>query len=226
MPRQLAVGLETIEELRQTRLVLHDVNHLARRFADADKDGNRALDFSEWARGVLPKPMCAQFTESTLRAWFQSADLDGDGRLSVEEYFIFALSFACDKVGVDAVVRHDAVLRASYHRERNYSNTGYVAGYHGYNHVWGCFGASLQAWVRFGESARRHAPTPLITAASYTRSRGGAPTTRRRSACSSTATAAPGRPRTRARRATRQASQGRRRCGCAEVAQERVSRSV
>ena len=106
MPRKRTVGLETIEDIRQTRQVLRDVNYLARRFADADRDANRGvIGFKEWARAFLPQAMCAQFPEATLQDWFLAADVDGDQQLTIDEFFTWCLAFSCDKVGVEAVVR-------------------------------------------------------------------------------------------------------------------------
>jgi Ca2+-binding EF-hand superfamily protein len=61
------------------------------RFAEADADGNLDLTFSEFVK-MQPAEVRTRFDEETLRGWFEAADTDGDGVVSVNEFLLWSLA--------------------------------------------------------------------------------------------------------------------------------------
>ena len=67
-------------------------------FAEADADENNELDFEEFIN-VLPPQTTKWHSRTEIREWFKIADVDGDGVLSLTEYFVWSLNFASRKSG-------------------------------------------------------------------------------------------------------------------------------
>ena len=67
-------------------------------FAEADADGNNELDFEEFIK-VLPPHTTKWHSRREIREWFKLADLDGNGVLSLQEFFLWSLNFAARKSG-------------------------------------------------------------------------------------------------------------------------------
>lgn len=104
-----AANLESVDERRRTRKVLNDTWTTARRFADAAVHRDLRLDF-EGFKCMMPPGMLRAFSEDELRMWFDAIDRDGvdgekNGYWSITEFFIWALSNASVKFGMDAVMR-------------------------------------------------------------------------------------------------------------------------
>ena len=72
------------------------------RFSDADADGNMRLDFDEF-HAMLPVEVRDEFDSAQLRAWFDAADLDGSGELSMSEYFVWTLRNATETHGGNVI---------------------------------------------------------------------------------------------------------------------------
>ena len=72
------------------------------RFAEFDKNQDQQLDFDEFYE-MQPKNIKEKFSVSDVRAWFNAADLDGSGTLSMEEYFKWSLGSAAQKHGSRAL---------------------------------------------------------------------------------------------------------------------------
>ena len=79
-----------------------DMKQASCRFAEFDRDGNQQLDFEEFY-AMLPSSVHASCTDSDVRWWFNSADTDGDGNISVNEFFLWSLHNAQEKWGSNAL---------------------------------------------------------------------------------------------------------------------------
>lgn len=73
----------------------------AQAFDDADEDGNEELDFDEWV-AMLPAKTRNSRTQEQLRDIFKVADINGNGVLSLDEFFLWSLSLASMTSGADA----------------------------------------------------------------------------------------------------------------------------
>ena len=62
----------------------------ALRFAEADKDGNNALDWDEFL-DMQPSRIRECHSDDEIRKWFQEADVDGNGTVSINEFFLWSL---------------------------------------------------------------------------------------------------------------------------------------
>ena len=62
------------------------------------------LDFEEFL-AIQPRAVRAQHSIDTIRSWFDSADSDGDGRVNVNEFFVYSLGAAAANVGPGALAR-------------------------------------------------------------------------------------------------------------------------
>lgn len=56
----------------------------------ADKDGNNALDWDEFLE-MQPTRIRETHSEAEIREWFEMADVDGNGSVSINEFFIWTL---------------------------------------------------------------------------------------------------------------------------------------
>ena len=67
-------------------------------FMDADVDGNHQLSYEEFQQ-LVPANMRASLSEEDIREIFDSADLDGSGTISMDEYFLWTLKLAAAQTG-------------------------------------------------------------------------------------------------------------------------------
>ena len=100
-PRKARFSSDSTPEATETEL-LNDTMQSARRFADADTDGDMKLDFDEFV-AMQPAAMREKTPLADFKLWFDSADADGNGSLSIGEYFIWTLHSASEKHGEDAL---------------------------------------------------------------------------------------------------------------------------
>ena len=68
--------------------------------ADIDCDG--CLDLEEFI-SMVPGPMRHEFSSEELGLWFAQADRDGNGILTVDEYFLWSLTNAMASFGANAL---------------------------------------------------------------------------------------------------------------------------
>ena len=64
---------------RATVQVLNDTQANARRFAEADRDGNQQLDFDEFL-AMQPAGVRKRFGSEQIRAWFDAAECGARSR--------------------------------------------------------------------------------------------------------------------------------------------------
>jgi len=90
------------DERKRAAALQNEVSLSARRFAEADADGDERLAFDEFLI-MLPPAMLDRYSTAQIRIWFDTADLDGNGDLSVNEFFVWSLNNATAKHGFDAL---------------------------------------------------------------------------------------------------------------------------
>ena len=83
------------------------VREVAHAFLSADKSGDRRLTFDEFLDAV-PAQMKANRSERALKSLFNVVDADKDGAVSIDEFFIWTLSFLQDSQasGLEEVFQH------------------------------------------------------------------------------------------------------------------------
>ena len=81
---------------------LADMQTHARRFADADHSSDQLIDFDEF-KEMLPAKLKKQFSAEQVRAWFDAADRDGSGEISIGEYFLWTLHNTAELHGPDVL---------------------------------------------------------------------------------------------------------------------------
>jgi hypothetical protein len=62
----------------------------ALRFAEADQDGNMELTFDEFIQ-MQPQQVREQHGVETLRGWFEAADTDSSGSVSINEFLLWCV---------------------------------------------------------------------------------------------------------------------------------------
>ena len=87
---------------RVVKAIMNDTKDWARRFADSDSEGDRALTFDQFY-ALHPQSLREKHDLETFRVWFSSADLDGNGELSITQFFLWALNNALLKHGEPAL---------------------------------------------------------------------------------------------------------------------------
>ena len=68
-----------------------DTQEQAMRFAEYDENGDCKLDWDEFY-AMQPKHLRSQFSPQVIRSWFDAADINGDGVLSINEFFLWTMS--------------------------------------------------------------------------------------------------------------------------------------
>lgn len=76
----------------------------ALRFAEADVDGNLDLSFEEFVE-MQPQKVREQHGVETLRGWFEAADTDNSGTVSINEFLIWSLAKEQTRTGDDSGLR-------------------------------------------------------------------------------------------------------------------------
>ena len=88
--------------MQGSHILYSNMNQASMRFAEFDRDGNCHLDFDEFL-AMQPKQMRTRFTTAEFRQWFESADVDQSGQLSVNEFFKWCMSSASQVHGGDSL---------------------------------------------------------------------------------------------------------------------------
>ena len=94
--------------LRLRRQQLAEFVQDASSFSEHDLDANQKLDFEEFL-AMQPRKLREQFTPKEIRVWFNAADENRDGTLSVNEFFAWSMSNCALKYG--AMHLHEAFER-------------------------------------------------------------------------------------------------------------------
>jgi len=95
-----------VRDLQQTPKVMQEV---ARAFLQADKDGDWRLLFDEFLL-VVPAALRAKCSTDELRDLFSVVDSDGNGSVSIDEFYVWTLSFLKTSKGSgldDVFLRYD-----------------------------------------------------------------------------------------------------------------------
>lgn len=82
--------------------VLNDTELDARRFMEADDNGDMQLSFDEFFQ-MQPSPTRKKFGYKQIREWFDDADTDKSGTVSIGEYFTWTLRNAAENHGWDVM---------------------------------------------------------------------------------------------------------------------------
>lgn len=94
-----------------SKKVANEVLDGARRFADCKLDSDAGLNFDAFV-AFQPPQLRNSFDAAAFRIWFESADMDADGRLSASEVFLWMLRNAGIKHGDSALLylftQHDS----------------------------------------------------------------------------------------------------------------------
>lgn len=90
------------EDVENSRKLTNDTRLDMTRFAEYDSDGNCKLDFEEFY-AMQPARVRNEFTSAQIHEWFDAADLNTDGVLSINEFFRWSLMNASQKHGAAAL---------------------------------------------------------------------------------------------------------------------------
>ena len=74
------------------------------RFADFDRNGDQKLDFEEFY-ALQTKQVRDQYTADEVRVWFEAADANGDGSISISEWFMWTLANLAEMHGEASLAR-------------------------------------------------------------------------------------------------------------------------
>ena len=94
------------------------------RFAEVD-DGDQELDFEEFL-AMMPRLIRKTHSTEEIRVWFDSADVDGSGLLSINEYFKWTLAMNATQHGSDALVVRASPRLSSLLLPRNMPRFGHM----------------------------------------------------------------------------------------------------
>lgn len=83
---------------RQARAFATSTTDDARRFTEADRDSDQRLDFAEFY-SMQPRAVLDRFSAKQVREMFDAADVNGDGVLSINEFFFYSLGNAMSSKG-------------------------------------------------------------------------------------------------------------------------------
>ena len=67
-------------------------------FYQGDINGDEVLDFAEFC-SIAPKAMRDSLSPEEMKALFDSVDLDKNGNVTLDEFFIWTLSFVQESTG-------------------------------------------------------------------------------------------------------------------------------
>jgi len=81
----------------RTAEALKHCKRKALEFEEADADGDQEINFDEFVSYILP--ITGERSEEDLREWWALMDIDGDGLLRKDEYFVYSLCAASRKSG-------------------------------------------------------------------------------------------------------------------------------
>ena len=70
--------------------VRHDLQRYSLRYAEADVDGDSELTFEEFV-AMQPLRVREAHSEQDMRGWFESADTDHNGTVSINEFFMWTM---------------------------------------------------------------------------------------------------------------------------------------
>ena len=108
---------------QQTTLLLNEQQSDAMRFTEADVNGDQRLDFDEWL-ALMPPRLRREFGTEDLRSWFDAADLDKNGTLSIDEFFLWSLNNGVECMSATSAGPRsgaDLLLRLFAHYDSNKS---------------------------------------------------------------------------------------------------------
>ena len=87
---------------KQKNNLIHSVLEASARFTDMDTDGNEKLDFEEFL-AIIPSSIRSKHSTAEIRGWFDECDPNGDGVLSINEFFVWSLTDASRQFGSSAL---------------------------------------------------------------------------------------------------------------------------
>ena len=92
MPLNLSVATAADKRhAAKTRIDLtKDMRRNAARFSEYDADGNQSLDWEEFY-AMQPRRIRQEHSAAEIRKWFDAADSNGDGTMSINEFFAWSL---------------------------------------------------------------------------------------------------------------------------------------
>lgn len=102
MERRAHLQIKKLDVRNDKRSVVSDMRIDMARFAELDTARNQYLTYPMFLK-MMPKKMRKMFEDDQLLSWAASADLDGDGILSVTDYWRWSLRCATEVHGQDAL---------------------------------------------------------------------------------------------------------------------------
>ena len=98
---------ETLDALARDASTRRFVQRDALRFAEADVDDSLGLSWDEFLK-MQPPSVREHHSVGEIRTWFESADINGDGTVSVSEFFTWTLTKGAYHGGIHSI---EAVFR-------------------------------------------------------------------------------------------------------------------